>query len=55
MSSHSSSSHSGEKPLVLDSVEIDNLLSKTLIANLGTIDEDGGYPSDSHVVPSDRQ
>jgi hypothetical protein len=42
MTSHSSSSQSsGEKPLVLDSVEIDNLLSMTLIANLGTIDEDG--------------
>lgn len=48
MTSHSSSSQSsGEKPLVLDSVEIDNLLSMTLIANLGTIDEDGGI----HLIP----
>ncbi|HZL23992.1 MAG TPA: pyridoxamine 5'-phosphate oxidase family protein [Nitrososphaeraceae archaeon] len=48
MTSHSSSSQSsGEKPLVLDSVEIDNLLSMTLIANLGTIDADGAI----HLIP----
>ena len=30
------------KPPVLSSTEIDELLSKTLIANLGTLDNDGG-------------
>lgn len=35
------------KPPVLSSVEIDDLLSMTLIANLATIDEDGGI----HLLP----
>lgn len=36
-----------EKPLVLRSDEIDKILSKTLIANFGTIDNDGGI----HLIP----
>lgn len=36
-----------QRPLVLESAEIDNLLSMTLIANLGTIDDDGGI----HLIP----
>jgi nitroimidazol reductase NimA-like FMN-containing flavoprotein (pyridoxamine 5'-phosphate oxidase superfamily) len=35
------------KPPVLSSTEIDELLSKTLIANLATIDNDGGI----HILP----
>jgi general stress protein 26 len=35
------------KPPVLSSVEIDELLSKTLIANLATLDTDGGI----HILP----
>jgi nitroimidazol reductase NimA-like FMN-containing flavoprotein (pyridoxamine 5'-phosphate oxidase superfamily) len=35
------------KPPVLSSAEIDELLSKTLIANLGTLDTDGGI----HILP----
>lgn len=35
------------KPPALSSTEIDDLLSKTLIANLATIDEDGGI----HLLP----
>ena len=35
------------KPPALSSTEIDGLLSKTLIANLATIDEDGGI----HLLP----
>jgi len=36
-----------DRPLVLDSSEIQELLSMTLIANLATLDEDGGI----HIVP----
>lgn len=46
MTSHSSDV-STEKPLVLGSDEIDKILSNTLIANLGTIDNDGGI----HLIP----
>jgi general stress protein 26 len=35
------------KPAVLSSTEIDELLSKTLIANLATLDNDGGI----HILP----
>lgn len=35
------------KPAVLSSVEIDKLLSMTIIANLGTIDDDGSI----HLLP----
>jgi nitroimidazol reductase NimA-like FMN-containing flavoprotein (pyridoxamine 5'-phosphate oxidase superfamily) len=35
------------KPPVLNSAEIDDLLSKTLIANLATLDNDGGI----HILP----
>jgi nitroimidazol reductase NimA-like FMN-containing flavoprotein (pyridoxamine 5'-phosphate oxidase superfamily) len=35
------------KPPVLSSAEIDELLSKTLIANLATLDNDGGI----HILP----
>jgi nitroimidazol reductase NimA-like FMN-containing flavoprotein (pyridoxamine 5'-phosphate oxidase superfamily) len=35
------------KPPILSTSEIDDLLSKTLIANLATIDKDGGI----HVIP----
>ncbi|MFL6400367.1 MAG: pyridoxamine 5'-phosphate oxidase family protein [Nitrososphaeraceae archaeon] len=35
------------KPPVLSSTEIDELLSKTLIANLATLDNDGGI----HILP----
>jgi nitroimidazol reductase NimA-like FMN-containing flavoprotein (pyridoxamine 5'-phosphate oxidase superfamily) len=35
------------KPPVLSSIEIDELLSKTLIANLATLDNDGGI----HILP----
>jgi nitroimidazol reductase NimA-like FMN-containing flavoprotein (pyridoxamine 5'-phosphate oxidase superfamily) len=35
------------KPPVLSSAEIDELLSKTLIANLGTLDNDGAI----HILP----
>ena len=41
------SSHNANKPLVLGSSEIDKILSMTLIANLATLDDDGGI----HVVP----
>lgn len=46
MTSRSSDSPT-ERPLVLESAEIDNLLSMTLIANLGTIDDDGSI----HLIP----
>jgi nitroimidazol reductase NimA-like FMN-containing flavoprotein (pyridoxamine 5'-phosphate oxidase superfamily) len=46
MTSHSSDV-STKKPLVLGSDEIDKILSMTLIANLGTIDNDGSI----HLVP----
>jgi len=46
MTSHSSDV-STEKPPVLGSDEIDKILSMTLIANLGTIDNDGSI----HLVP----
>ena len=36
-----------DKPPSLNSSEIDELLSRTLIANLATLDEDGGI----HIVP----
>ena len=35
------------KPPALSSTEIDELLSKTLIANLATLDNDGGI----HILP----
>ena len=35
------------KPLILSSTEIDKLLSMTLIANLATIEDDGGI----HLLP----
>jgi nitroimidazol reductase NimA-like FMN-containing flavoprotein (pyridoxamine 5'-phosphate oxidase superfamily) len=35
------------KPPILSSAEIDELLSKTLIANLATLDNDGGI----HILP----
>jgi nitroimidazol reductase NimA-like FMN-containing flavoprotein (pyridoxamine 5'-phosphate oxidase superfamily) len=38
---------SATKPPVLSSAEIDELLSKTLIANLATLDNDGGI----HILP----
>jgi nitroimidazol reductase NimA-like FMN-containing flavoprotein (pyridoxamine 5'-phosphate oxidase superfamily) len=41
------SNASSTKPPILSSVEIDELLSKTLIANLATLDNDGGI----HVLP----
>lgn len=47
MTSYSSPDPGGNKPPVLDSIEIDELLSMTLIANLATIDEDGGV----HLLP----
>jgi nitroimidazol reductase NimA-like FMN-containing flavoprotein (pyridoxamine 5'-phosphate oxidase superfamily) len=48
MTSHSSDvSSSTEKPPVLESDEIDKILSMTIIANLGTIDKDGSI----HLVP----
>jgi nitroimidazol reductase NimA-like FMN-containing flavoprotein (pyridoxamine 5'-phosphate oxidase superfamily) len=37
----------GNRPPVLSSAEIDNLLSMTLIANLATLDDDGGI----HILP----
>jgi nitroimidazol reductase NimA-like FMN-containing flavoprotein (pyridoxamine 5'-phosphate oxidase superfamily) len=40
-------SPSATKPPILSSAEIDELLSKTLIANLGTLDNDGGI----HIMP----
>ena len=47
MTSYSSPDPAENKPQVLDSIEIDELLSMTLIANLATIDEDGGI----HLLP----
>jgi nitroimidazol reductase NimA-like FMN-containing flavoprotein (pyridoxamine 5'-phosphate oxidase superfamily) len=47
MISYSSSDPAENKPQVLDSTEIDKLLSMTIIANLATIDEDGGI----HLLP----
>ncbi|MGH9976317.1 MAG: pyridoxamine 5'-phosphate oxidase family protein [Nitrososphaeraceae archaeon] len=47
MTSYSSPDPAENKPQVLNSVEIDELLSMTLIANLATIDEDGGI----HLLP----
>ena len=47
MTSYSSPDPGGNKPPVLNSIEIDELLSMTLIANLATIDEDGGV----HLLP----
>jgi nitroimidazol reductase NimA-like FMN-containing flavoprotein (pyridoxamine 5'-phosphate oxidase superfamily) len=38
---------SATKPPILSSAEIDELLSKTLIANLATLDNDGGI----HILP----
>jgi hypothetical protein len=37
----------GNRPPVLSSAEIDELLSMTLIANLATLDHDGGI----HILP----
>jgi nitroimidazol reductase NimA-like FMN-containing flavoprotein (pyridoxamine 5'-phosphate oxidase superfamily) len=37
----------GNRPPVLSSAEIDDLLSMTLIANLATLDDDGGI----HILP----
>ena len=39
--------HAVDKPPVLDPAEIQKLLSMRLIANLATIDDDGGI----HIVP----
>jgi nitroimidazol reductase NimA-like FMN-containing flavoprotein (pyridoxamine 5'-phosphate oxidase superfamily) len=47
MFSHLMSNASATKPPILGSAEIDELLSKTLIANLATLDDDGGI----HVLP----
>jgi hypothetical protein len=47
MTINSSGVSSSEKPPVLGSDEIDRILSMTLIANLGTIDNDGSI----HLVP----
>jgi nitroimidazol reductase NimA-like FMN-containing flavoprotein (pyridoxamine 5'-phosphate oxidase superfamily) len=47
MTSYSSPDPGENKPPVLNSIEIDELLSMTLIANLATIDEDGGV----HLLP----
>jgi nitroimidazol reductase NimA-like FMN-containing flavoprotein (pyridoxamine 5'-phosphate oxidase superfamily) len=47
MFDHFMSNASATKPLILRSAEIDELLSKTLIANLATLDNDGGI----HVLP----
>jgi general stress protein 26 len=47
MTSYSSPDPAENKPQVLDSIEIDKLLSMTIIANLATIDEDGGI----HLLP----
>ena len=41
------SSATATKPPALSSIEIDGLLSKTLIANLATLDNDGGI----HILP----
>ena len=38
---------SATKPPILSSAEIDDLLSKTIIANLATLDNDGGI----HILP----
>jgi len=38
---------SATKPPILSSAEIDHLLSKTIIANLATLDNDGGI----HILP----
>jgi hypothetical protein len=38
----------------LTSSQIDEILSMTLIANLATLDDDGGYPYSANVVPSVR-
>jgi nitroimidazol reductase NimA-like FMN-containing flavoprotein (pyridoxamine 5'-phosphate oxidase superfamily) len=46
MTSHSPEA-AANKPLVLSSAEIDQLLSMTLIANLATLDDDGGI----HLLP----
>jgi hypothetical protein len=43
----SSPEDKSNRPLVLSPAEIDELLSMTLIANLATLDEDGGI----HIVP----
>jgi nitroimidazol reductase NimA-like FMN-containing flavoprotein (pyridoxamine 5'-phosphate oxidase superfamily) len=42
-----SSNSTGNRPPVLSSAEIDELLSMTLIANLATLDDDGGI----HILP----
>jgi len=47
MTSYSSPDPGENKPPVLNSIEIDELLSMTLITNLATIDEDGGV----HLLP----
>jgi general stress protein 26 len=47
MTSYSSPDPAENKPQILDSIEIDKLLSMTIIANLATIDEDGGI----HLLP----
>jgi general stress protein 26 len=47
MTSYFSPDPAENKPQVLDSIEIDKLLSMTIIANLATIDEDG----DIHLLP----
>jgi nitroimidazol reductase NimA-like FMN-containing flavoprotein (pyridoxamine 5'-phosphate oxidase superfamily) len=47
MFNHNMSDAAATKPPILSSAEIDELLSKTLIANLATLDNDGGI----HVLP----
>ncbi len=47
MNYSSSTDSPTDKQLNLDPIEIDDLLSKTLIANLATTDNDGGI----HIVP----
>ena len=42
-----SSDSTSNMPLVLSSAEINELLSMTLIANLATLDDDGGI----HILP----
>jgi hypothetical protein len=47
LSESTSPDAAANKPLVLSSAEIDELLSMTLIANLATLDDDGSI----HLLP----
>jgi nitroimidazol reductase NimA-like FMN-containing flavoprotein (pyridoxamine 5'-phosphate oxidase superfamily) len=47
MFKHNMSDAAATKPPILSSAEIGELLSKTLIANLATLDNDGGI----HILP----